>query len=104
MTPLVSVVTPTYNRAHCLQRTIDSVLAQTHSRLELILLDDGSTDDTRRMIERRYRDEPRVRYFHQANGGVSQARNAALRQVTGDYVAFVDSDDYWRPWKLELQL
>jgi GT2 family glycosyltransferase len=104
MTPLVSVVTPTYNRAHCLGRAIDSVLAQTHSRVEVILLDDGSTDGTRALVKARYGDDRRVRYFHQPNAGVTAARNAALKHVTGDFVAFIDSDDAWWPWKLELQL
>jgi glycosyltransferase involved in cell wall biosynthesis len=102
--PLVSVVTPTYNRAYCLPRAIDSVFAQSHQRLEYVLLDDGSTDDTRRLISERYGHDPRMRYFHQPNRGVTAARNAALAEVRGDYVAFIDSDDYWQPWKLELQL
>ncbi len=99
----VSVVVPTFNRAYCLPETLDSVFAQTHQDFEIIIVDDGSTDDTRAMLEARYPD-PRLRYVHQANGGVSAARNTALALVEGDFVAFLDSDDLWLPHKLELQL
>jgi GT2 family glycosyltransferase len=101
---LVSVIVPTYNRAYCLPRTIDSVLRQTHAASEVILLDDGSTDGTRDLVRERYGREPRVRYFYQENQGVTATRNNALALARGDYVAFLDSDDWWEPWKLELQL
>lgn len=101
---LVSVITPTYNRAYCLPNTIESVLAQTHSNWELILVDDGSTDGTREMIAVRYGYEPRIRYICQPNAGVSNARNNGIRHAAGDFVAFLDSDDLWKPWKLETQL
>ena len=101
---LVSVVIPTYNRAYCIERALDSVLRQTHQDLEIILVDDGSTDDTRELIARRYGHDGRVRYIHQQNAGVSAARNTGLREVRGDFVALLDSDDVWKPWKLELQL
>ncbi|HEY6180215.1 MAG TPA: glycosyltransferase family 2 protein [Kofleriaceae bacterium] len=101
---LVSVVIPSYNRAYCVAATIDSVLAQTHSALEILLVDDGSTDDTRALIEQRYGDEPRVRYIHQANAGVSAARNHGLRLARGTFIALLDSDDIWLPWKIEAQL
>jgi glycosyltransferase involved in cell wall biosynthesis len=99
----VSVVIPTYNRAYCVPRAIDSALHQTHSDVELIVVDDGSTDDTGQVIARRYGDEPRVRYVRQDNGGVCAARNHGFRLATGA-VALLDSDDAWLPWKLELQL
>ena len=101
---LVSVVIPTYNRAYCIERAIDSVLTQTHHDVDVIVVDDGSTDDTRGLITRQYGDDARVRYFHQENRGVTGARNAGLRQVRGEYVALLDSDDVWKPWKLELQV
>jgi glycosyltransferase involved in cell wall biosynthesis len=101
---LVSVVIPSYNRAYCIAKTIDSVLAQTHRNIEAIVVDDGSRDNTRELIETTYGDEPRVRYFHQKNGGVASARNRGLREVRGDYVALLDSDDLWLPWKIEAQL
>jgi glycosyltransferase involved in cell wall biosynthesis len=101
---LVSVVIPSYNRAYCVATTIDSALSQTHANLEILLVDDGSTDDTRALIEQRYRGEPRVRYIHQANAGVSAARNHGLRLARGAFIALLDSDDIWLPWKLEVQL
>jgi GT2 family glycosyltransferase len=101
---LVSVVVPTYNRAYCLERAVDSALGQSHSDVEVILVDDGSKDDTRALVERRYGGEPRVRYHYQKNTGISGARNTGLGLVRGDYVALLDSDDWWFPWKLELQL
>jgi GT2 family glycosyltransferase len=103
-TPLVSVIVPTYNRAYCLPRTLDSVRAQTHSRFEVILIDDGSTDGTADLVARCYGDDPRIKYFSQKNQGVTAARNRGLAQAQGDYIALLDSDDVWMPWKLELQL
>jgi glycosyltransferase involved in cell wall biosynthesis len=85
-------------------RAIDSVLAQTHQNVEVVLVDDGSTDGTRDLIRTRYGSDRRVRYFHQPNRGVSCARNTALREIQGNFVALLDSDDAWKPWKLELQL
>ena len=101
---LVSVVIPSYNRAYCVATTIDSALAQTHANLEVLLVDDGSSDGTRDLVEQRYRAEPRVRYIHQANAGVSAARNHGLRLARGQYVALLDSDDLWLPWKIEAQV
>ena len=99
---LVSVVIPTYNRAHCLARTIDSALQQTYSCLEVIVVDDGSTDGTPDLIRRRYGN--RISYVYQENSGASSARNAAFRIARGEYIALLDSDDVWRPWKIELQV
>ncbi|MBU2955621.1 glycosyltransferase [Marinobacter sp. F3R08] len=99
----VSVVTPTYNRARFLPDAIESVLAQTHSDFELIVWDDGSDDDTREVLEP-YLADSRVRYFYQENQGQSYARNHALEHASGDYIAFLDSDDLWAPDKLEKQL
>jgi GT2 family glycosyltransferase len=101
---LVSVIVPTFNRAYCLRRTLDSVLRQTYSRLEIVLVDDGSTDGTQTLIETAYGHDPRIRYVHQENRGVSAARNQGLRLAQGDYLALLDSDDVWKPWKLELQV
>ena len=104
VSPLVSVVIPTYNRAHCLSRAIDSVLAQTHDNLEIVVVDDGSRDETRDVIQERYGHEKRVKYFYQKNTGVSGARNHGMAESQGDFVALLDSDDVWFPWKLEAQL
>lgn len=102
--PLVSVIVPTYNRAYCLARTLDSALAQSHAALEVLVVDDGSTDDTAALVRARYGNDPRVVYLYQDNAGVSAARNHGLRVARGDFVALLDSDDVWRPWKIELQL
>lgn len=101
---LVSVVIPSYNRAYCIAKTIDSVLGQTHRNVEAIVVDDGSRDNTRELIETTYANEPRVRYLYQTNAGVSAARNYGLREARGDYIALLDSDDLWLPWKVEAQL
>jgi GT2 family glycosyltransferase len=101
---MVSVLIPTYNRAHLVARAIDSALAQSHTDIEIIVVDDGSTDGTEDLIQRRYTAEPRVIYLRQANKGVSGARNAGLSVARGGYIALLDSDDVWKPWKIELQL
>lgn len=98
---LVSVVIPTYNRAYVLRSAIDSVLAQTYRPVEILIADDGSTDGTRQIVEQY---GPPVRYLHQPNAGVSAARNLALRHARGEFVALLDSDDWWREWKLEVQV
>ena len=96
----VSVVIPTYNRSHCIGAAIDSVLAQTLLACEVIVVDDGSSDDTREVVEAY---GGKVRYLFQQNAGVSSARNAGLRAARGDWIAFLDSDDEWIPEKLALQ-
>lgn len=101
---LVSVIIPTYNRAYCIENAIQSVLTQTHGEVEVVVVDDGSSDGTRDLIAARYGADPRVKYFYRENGGVSAARNTGLRRATGDFIALLDSDDVWKPWKLELQL
>lgn len=102
--PLVSVVVPTFNRAYCLERTLASALAQTYRAVEVLVIDDGSTDQTRELVRARSERDSRLKYFYQDNRGVSAARNHGIRVATGDYVAFLDSDDVWKPWKLELQI
>ena len=89
----VSVLIPVYNRAGLIRETIESVLSQTHRDLEVIVVDDGSTDNTARVVKAI--EDDRISYFHKTNGGVSSARNLGLSKVTGEYVAFLDSDDYW---------
>jgi glycosyltransferase involved in cell wall biosynthesis len=101
MTPKVSVVIPAYNRAHKVRQSIDSVLAQTFSDLEVIVVDDGSSDGTGDFISRTYGD--RIRYFFQANQGPSAARNRGIEEARGVYIAFLDSDDFWEKEKLEWQ-
>ncbi len=96
--PAVSVVIPTYNRADLLDATLDSVATQTFKDYVIILVDDGSKDDTRERVAARK--EP-IRYLWQANQGVSEARNHALRVTRSEFVAFLDSDDMWEPTFLE---
>jgi glycosyltransferase involved in cell wall biosynthesis len=104
MSPEVSVIIPAFNRANLIARTIDSVLGQTYPACHVILVDDGSTDGTDAVVAARYAGNPRVRVLREENRGVSAARNAGLAAATGDYVAFLDSDDVWRPWKLDVQV
>jgi GT2 family glycosyltransferase len=102
--PLVSVIIPTYNRAYCLSRALDSILAQTYANFEVIVIDDGSTDGTGDLVARSYGHDYRIKYFHQQNRGVTAARNHGFARARGDYIALLDSDDVWMPWKLKLQL
>lgn len=97
----MSVVIPTFNRSLQLARAIESVLAQSYPTLEIIVIDDGSHDDTK-AVATRY--APRVRYIWQPNSGVSAARNAGLRAARGEFIALLDSDDEWEPWKLTAQI
>ena len=98
---MVSVVVPTYNRADIIRTCIDSVLQQTYDNVEVIVVDDGSRDDTRTVVES-YGDP--VRYVHQPNGGVSSARNLGFAHARGEFIALLDSDDQFLPWKLEAQV
>jgi glycosyltransferase involved in cell wall biosynthesis len=101
MNPKVSVVIPTYNRADKVRSAIESVLAQTFSDLEVIVVDDGSSDDTGKILEEMFGD--RIRYHAQANQGASVARNKGIEEARGDWIAFLDSDDLWEKEKLEWQ-
>src|SRR4029077_9348001 len=100
--PYVSVIIPVYNSGPLLAETLQSVLNQTHSRLEIIVVDDGSTNHTTLETLQRYRSS--IRLIQQSNQGVASARNAGLRSASGDYIAFIDHDDLWLPAKLEVQL
>ena len=93
----VSVIVPVYNIAAELPRCVESVLAQTWDALEVILVDDGSTDGSGSLCDSFARQDARVRVIHQKNAGVSAARNAGVSRATGEYLAFVDSDDYVEP-------
>ena len=98
----VSVVIPTHDRGRVVVEAIESALAQTHPPLEVIVVDDGSTDDTAERVGR-LRDA-RVRYLRRSHAGVSAARNAGIAAATGDLVAFLDSDDLWKPDKVEAEI
>lgn len=97
----VTVVIPTFNRAALLRRALESVRAQTHPPDEIIVVDDGSTDDTARIVQQDFSD---VRYMLQDSAGVSAARNRGIAAAHTPWVAFLDSDDEWRPRKLKRQL
>lgn len=96
-----SIITPTYNRAFVIERAIRSVLAQKYGNWELVVVDDGSTDNTREVMEK-YLVNPKIRYIaYGANKGVNYARNRGLENCTGDIITFLDSDDEFLPYTLE---
>jgi glycosyltransferase involved in cell wall biosynthesis len=98
---MVSVIIPTYNRAAIVPASIESVLKQSWKNVEIIVVDDGSTDDTRRVVEAY---GAPVRYLHQRNAGVSAARNLGFANARGEFIALLDSDDQYLPWKLDAQI
>lgn len=97
----VAVVIPTYNRAHLLERAIGSVLEQSRPADEIVVIDDGSTDETSRLVGEKF---PTVRYLNQPNRGVSAARNLGISETESEWIAFLDSDDEWLADKLKNQL
>ena len=99
MRPSVSVVIPAHNAEATIGPTIESVRRQTIRDVEIIVVDDGSTDDTPAQVQRC---GPAIRYLRQKQQGVSAARNYGLRESTGEFVAFLDGDDLWRAQKLEV--
>ena len=101
LSPKVSVIIPTYNRAHLIKDAVESVLNQTYQDFELIVIDDGSTDNTKEVLAV-YKDK--LTYIYQDNQGRSSARNHGIKLVQGEYIAFLDSDDVWFLDKLERQV
>jgi glycosyltransferase involved in cell wall biosynthesis len=101
--PAVSIIIPTCNREHCVGRAITSVLNQTYPRFELIVVDDGSIDDTEKVIKN-FHDKRIVYLRHEKNLGAPAARNTGIKAARGDYIAFLDDDDEWLPEKLEKQM
>jgi glycosyltransferase involved in cell wall biosynthesis len=99
----IAAIIPTFNRAHTLHRAIESVLAQKSPAHEIIVVDDGSTDDTEQLVTKYINSHENFRYFRQENSGVSAARNAAINASECSWFSFLDSDDEWLPEKLELQ-
>ena len=97
-----SVIIPVYNRSHLLGETIDTVLTQTYPHFEIIIVDDGSTENIKKVIDEKYSNEPRVKYFHKQNEERGAARNFGLKQSKGDYAVFFDSDDFMKPDYLEI--
>jgi len=99
---LISIIIPTYNRVDLISKAIESVFKQTYQNFEIIVVDDGSTDGTKEYMESvNYK---KIKYIRIKNSGVSIARNKGIELSSGEYVAFLDSDDYWIPEKLEKQL
>ena len=99
--PPISVIIPTFNRAHLLPRSIDSLLSQTLSAHSVVIVDDGSTDGTENLVCEKY---PEITYLKQNNLGVSAARNAGIAATSDEWLAFLDSDDEWLPEKLQCQM
>jgi len=97
----VSVIIPTYNRGHYIAQAIDSVFSQSFHDYEIIVIDDGSTDNTQEVLKKF---EGKITSIHQENQGISKTRNRAIEASHGEYIAFLDSDDYWAPEKLEIQV
>ncbi len=101
---LVTVVIPAYNASRTIAATLDSVVAQTYNNLEILVVDDGSTDSTEKIVLA-YRDrDPRIALLKQANSGVAAARNSGIKAAHGDYIAPIDADDIWHPTKIEKQM
>ena len=97
----VSVIIPTYNRARMIGEAIESVLSQAYNDLELIVVDDGSSDETRKVVSNYF---PQVNYLYQEHQGVSAARNCGIKHSRGEYLSFLDSDDLWLKEKLRSQM
>lgn len=100
---LVSIIIPTYNRKAYLETAVDSVLKQTFSNFELIIIDDGSNDGTDSLANSLWQKDERIKYIYQSNKGVSSARNMGIKNARGELIGFLDSDDYWLEDKLEIQ-
>jgi len=103
MLPQISVIIPAYNRAHCISRAIQSVLAQTVPAAQILVIDDGSTDGTAELIRSSFGSSVQL-LSHITNSGAAAARNTGMQAASGDYIAWLDSDDQWLPEKLEQQL
>ena len=101
---LISVIVPVFNAEKYLRASLDSILGQTYQRIEIILIDDGSTDGSGDICDEYARIDPRIKTFHQKNGGVSKARNVALSMISGEYFTFVDGDDTIERTYLEFML
>jgi glycosyltransferase involved in cell wall biosynthesis len=100
----VSVIVPAYNASMTIERTLCSVMAQTYAHLEIIVVDDGSNDDTAAIVERVSREDPRITLLRQSNKGVATARNLGIAHAYGEFVAPIDADDIWHPHKIEKQI
>ena len=100
--PVISVIIPAYNYGRYIRECLESVFSQTFPEIEVLVIDDGSTDDTPSILESI--SDPRFKHFRIANSGISRARNVGLSHAEGEFVAFLDADDRWRPHKLQTEL
>ena len=102
---LISIITPTYNCAEFISRTIESVQAQTYQNWEMVIVDDRSKDNTKEIVEKFMKNDARIKYYLlEVNSGAAVARTTAMKLAKGSYMAFLDSDDIWMPDKLERQI
>ena len=101
MDPLVSIIVPVYNVKPYLNRCVDSLLGQSYQNMELLLVDDGSTDGSETLCDEYAAQDARVRVLHKKNGGLSDARNAGVDAAAGEYLSFVDGDDWVSPYYIE---
>ena len=99
---MISVIIPVYNVEKYITECINSLLNQTYKNIEIIVVDDGSTDNSYKILQKLSKKHQSIRLFHKANGGVSSARNYALKYVNGEYVSFIDADDYLEPEAYEI--
>ena len=99
--PLISIIIPVYNIMDCLEKCVDSCISQTYQNMEILLVDDGSTDGTGALCDKLAEKDHRIRVFHKENGGSSSARNLGISQAKGEYLGFVDSDDFISPTMYE---
>lgn len=97
-----SIIIPVYNRSNLLGETIDTVLMQSHPDFEIIIVDDGSTENIKKVLDEKYNNEPRIKYFRKQNEERGAARNYGLKHASGDYAVFFDSDDFMKPYYLEV--
>jgi len=100
MDPLISIIVVTYNRAHYIKDALDSIKRQTFKDYEIIVVDDGSTDNTKEVLK----DYGEIRYIYQEHAGISKARNTAVKAAKGKWIATLDSDDLWKEGKLQKQV
>jgi glycosyltransferase involved in cell wall biosynthesis len=104
MTPLVSIIIPTYNYGHLISQTLDCLIAQSYPNIEIIIIDDGSVDNTKEIITGYQQNNAFINYFYQSNMGLSAARNAGIKKAKGDYIQLLDADDMISPNKIKVQL
>ena len=104
MNPLVSIIVPVFNVEKYLEECLDSILNQTYENIEVILVDDGSTDSSGKICDEYLKKDSKIKVFHKTNGGLSDARNYGVENSNGEYIIFVDSDDYLSKYTLEFSI